>query len=147
MPRCMKHTLHCLCTVGGRLHNTQKAKKREISSSIPRQKQHYAQIPKGFIFPFHLGRRAWIYLGFPPIWCTFTVSQNEFCFQYMCQIKTSGRKKNLHFEKPHVSSHFWHCRTQHKSIQTNQDSRYKLFHRIYILKGQVQILQNEQNRF
>lgn len=113
--------------------------RREISSSIPRQKQHCAQIPNGFLFPFHLGRKEWIYLVSclppPPIWCTFTVSKNEFCFQYICQIKTSGRKKNLHFKEPHVSSHFWHCRTQHKNTQTNQDSRYKLFHRIYILKG------------
>lgn len=147
MPQCMKHTLHCLCTVGGRLHDSQTQKKSEIPSSIPRQKQHYAQIPNEFPFPFHLAKRDRIYLVLPPIWCTFTVSKNEFCFQYMCWIETSGRKKNLHFVKPHVSSHFWHCRTQHKSTQTKQDSRYKLFHRIHILKGQVQILQNEQNCF
>lgn len=49
-----------------------------------------------------------------PIWCTFTVRKNEFCFPYMCWIMTSGRKKNLHFQKPHASSH-WLCHAQHET--------------------------------
>lgn len=46
-----------LSALQGRLHNTQKQGKREILSSIPRQNQHYPQIPNAFLFPFHFGRR------------------------------------------------------------------------------------------
>lgn len=137
MPQHMKHTLHCLCAVGGRLHDTQKQERNILFYS--KTKTALCTNPKWFSFSFSFREKRVDLFGVlpspPAIWCTFTVSKNEFCFQYICQIKTSGRKKNLHFKEPHVSSHFWHCRTQHKNTQTNQDSRYKLFHRIYILKG------------
>lgn len=46
-----------LSALQGQLHNTQKQGKREIPSSIPRQNQHYPQIPNAFLFPFHFSRR------------------------------------------------------------------------------------------
>lgn len=46
-----------LSALQGRLHNTQQQGKMEILFSIPRQNQHYPQIPNAFLFPFHFGRR------------------------------------------------------------------------------------------
>lgn len=46
-----------LSALQGRLHNTQQQGKMETLFSIPRQNQHYPQIPNAFLFPFHFGRR------------------------------------------------------------------------------------------
>lgn len=75
-------------------------------------------------FPFSFWEKR-PHLIVSPIWCTFTVRKNEFSFPYMCQIMTSGRKKNLHFQKPHASSH-WLCHAQHETPKPTR-VQYKLF--------------------
>lgn len=122
LPEHRKQTVHCLhfkanCT-------THKNRARGKYSPLFPDKTSIIHNPKWIFFPFPFWEKR-PDLIVSPIWCTFTVRKNEFSFPYMCQIMTSGRKKNLHFQKPHASSH-WLCHAQHQTPKPTR-IQYKLF--------------------
>lgn len=94
LPQHRKQTVHCLPSRPTAQHT--KTGQEGNTLLYSQTKPALSTNPKLISFPFSFWEKR-PDLIVSPIWCTFTVRKNEFRLSYMCQIMTSGRKKNLHF--------------------------------------------------
>lgn len=135
---CMRHTR--LCAAGGWLQG-------KVSSHTYSRIKTLCTNPRWISFPFLFRKERQDYSWVAPQSGTDPQALRMSFVSNTCVGSKSQGERKTSISRSHISSHFWRCHTQHKSTPTNKDPRHTLFHRIYMLKGQVEILQNQQDHF